>query len=145
MPRKKSENSRRTSVRVGNLKDVSGNVNIAGGNITTRHSVAGVSAAELERLFEQLYARIESRPSTPAAAKEDLKAEVQEIQATVTRAVESHEKIKDGFLSRRFRNIARMAPDLLDVIVATLANPLTGLGVAINKIAEKAKQETSQP
>jgi hypothetical protein len=34
-----------------------------------------------------------------------------------------------------------MAPDLLDMLVATLANPLTGLGVAVKKIAEKAKEE----
>ena len=31
-----------------------------------------------------------------------------------------------------------MAPDMLDVIVAALANPLVGLGVAVKKIAEKA-------
>ena len=35
-----------------------------------------------------------------------------------------------------------MAPDVLDVIVATLGNPLAGLGVAAKKIAEKAKEET---
>lgn len=42
----------------------------------------------------------------------------------------------------RFRNISRMAPDLLDAVVAELANPLAGLGVAVRKIAEKAKEET---
>jgi len=36
-----------------------------------------------------------------------------------------------------------MAPDLLDVVVITLTNPLAGLGVAVKKIAEKAKEETS--
>jgi hypothetical protein len=36
-----------------------------------------------------------------------------------------------------------MAPDVLDVVVATLGNPLAGLGVAVKKIAEKAKQETN--
>jgi hypothetical protein len=50
----------------------------------------------------------------------------------------------EGFLARRFRNIARMAPDVLDVVVATLGNPLAGLGVAVKKIAEKAKEETQQ-
>jgi hypothetical protein len=48
----------------------------------------------------------------------------------------------EGFLSRHFRNIARMAPDLLDVIVATLTNSLAGLGVAVKKIADKAREET---
>jgi hypothetical protein len=67
---------------------------------------------------------------------------VKEIQSTVTEAAQKNEKIDESFLSRRFRNIARMAPDLLDVVVATLGNPLAGLGVAVKKIAEKAKEET---
>ena len=45
---------------------------------------------------------------------------------------------------KRFCNIARMAPDVLDVIVATLGNPLAGLGVAVKKIAERAKEETQK-
>jgi hypothetical protein len=35
-----------------------------------------------------------------------------------------------------------MAPDVLDLVVTMLANPLAGLGVAVKKIAEKAKDET---
>jgi hypothetical protein len=35
-----------------------------------------------------------------------------------------------------------MALHVLDVVVATLANPLAGLGVAVKKIVEKAKEET---
>jgi hypothetical protein len=50
--------------------------------------------------------------------------------------------VDEGFLSRRFRNIARMPPDILDLVVAMLANPLSGLGVAARNIAEKAKEET---
>ncbi len=64
------------------------------------------------------------------------------IQSTVAEAAQKHEKVDEGFLSRRFRNIARMAPDVLDLVVATLANPLAGLGVTVKKLAEKAKEET---
>jgi hypothetical protein len=71
-----------------------------------------------------------------------LKAELQVIQSTVTEAAQKNEKVDEGFLSRRFRNIARMAPDVLDLVVATLANPLAGLGVTVKKLAEKAKEET---
>lgn len=143
MPKKKTETGKQTSVSVGNVSDVSGNVNVAGGNITTHHTTTGLSAADIKQLFDQLYAKIEIRPETPTADKEDLKAEVKEIQATVTEAAQKNEKVDEGFLSRRFRNIARVAPDVLDVVVATLGNPLAGLGVAVKKIAEKAKQETS--
>ena len=65
--------------------------------------------------------------------------------AIAAEATQKNEKLDEGFLSRRFRNIAPMAPDVLDVVVATVANPLAGLGVAVKKIAEKAKQETNSP
>lgn len=140
MTNKKSENRKQTSVRVGYISDISGSVNVAGGNITTHHTTTGLSAGGIKQLFDQLYTTIDARPETPAADKEDLKAEVQEIQSTVTEAARKNEKVDEGFLLRRFRNLARMAPELLAVIVATLANPLAGLGVAVKKIAEKAKE-----
>jgi cell division septum initiation protein DivIVA len=144
MPNKKSKSGKQTSVRVGNVSDISGSVNVAGGNITTHHTTTGLSAEEIKQLFDQLYTAIESRAETPTADKEDLKAEVKEIQSTVTEAAQKNEKVDESFLSRRFRNIARVAPDVLDVVVATLGNPLAGLGVAVKKIAEKAKEETRQ-
>ncbi len=140
MPKKKRGSSKKTNarnVRVGNLSNISGNVNIAGGNVTTHHTT-GLSAAEIKQLFDQLYTKIDARPDTPLTDKEDLKAEVKEIQATVTEAAKENKKVDEGFLARRFRNIARMAPDILEVIVATLANPLAGLGIAVKKIAEQA-------
>ena len=146
MAKKKTASSKQTSVRVGNISDISGNVNVAaGGDITTHHTTTGLSAAEIRQLFDELYAKIETRAETPAADKEDLKSEIKELQVTVTEAVQKSERIDEGFLSRRFRNIARMAPDILDVVVATLANPLAALGIAVKKLAEKAKEETSTP
>ena len=142
MPKKKRESNKQTSVRVGNISDISGNVNVAGGNITTHHTVTGLSAADIKQLFDGLYTVIDSNKKVSPTKKEDLKAEVQEIQSTVTQAVQKNEKLDEGFLSRSFRNIARMAPDVLDVVVSTLANPLAGLGVAVRKIAERAKEET---
>ena len=144
MPKKKRTNTsgKQTSVRVGDISDISGNVNVAGGNITTHHTVTGLSAAEIKQLFDGLYSQIDARANTSPADKDDIKAEVIEIQSTVTAATQKNEKIDESFLSRRFRNIARMAPDVLDVVVATLGNPLAGLGVAAKKIAEKAKEET---
>jgi hypothetical protein len=97
----------------------------------------------MKQLFDGLYTKIDANPEVLPADKEDIKAEVKEIQSTVTDAAQRNDKVDEGFLARRFRNIARMAPDILDVIVATLGNPLAGLGVAVKKIADKAKAETS--
>lgn len=141
MPKKKDD--QQVNIKVRNISGVSGEVNIAGGDISTNKTTSGLSAADIKQLFDQLYAAIETSAKTSPANKEDLKAEVKEIQSTVTEAAQKNEKVDEGFLARRFRNIARMAPDVLDVVVATLANPLAGLGVAVKKIAEKAKEETS--
>jgi hypothetical protein len=142
MKKNKRTSRRPGGVSIGDISDISGNVNVAGGNISTHQTTTGLSAADIKQLFDGLYQNIDSRAELPKANKEDIKAEVQEIQSTVTQAAQKNEKIDEGFLSRRFRNIARMAPDVLDVVVATLGNPLAGLGVAAKKIAEKAKEET---
>jgi len=142
MPKKKNASKKETNLKVGNISDISGNVNVAGGKITTHHTVTGLSVSEIKQLFDGLYTEIDRRANTSAADKEDIKREVKEIQSTVTEAAQKNEKLDENFLSRRFRNIARMAPDVLDVVVATLGNPLAGLGVAVRKIAEKAKEET---
>ena len=139
---KKTSCTKQTNVSVGNISDISENVNVAGGNITTHHTTTGLSAAEIKQLFDQLYNAIGTNVKTSPADKEDIKTEVKEIQSTVTEALQKNEKADEGFLSRRFRNIARMAPDVLDLVVAMLANPLAGLGVAVRKIAERAKEET---
>ena len=144
MPKKKNEAKKETNIKVGNISGVSSNVNIAGGNITTHQTTTGLSAAEIKQLFDGLYTVIASNKRISPTKKEDLKAEVREIQSTVTEAAQKNEKVDESFLSRRFRNIARMAPDVLDVVVATLANPLAGLGVAVKKIAEKAREETGK-
>ena len=132
----------RTDIRFRDISNVSGKVSITGGDSYSYESTSGLQGEDLKALFGQIYTAIDSRTDTPAGNKEDLKADVQEIESAVSSAVEKKEEVEEGFLLRRFRNIARMAPDLLDVIVATLANPLAGLGVAAGKLAAKAKEET---
>jgi hypothetical protein len=143
MAKRRSGSANNTNIKVGDISGVSGSVNVAGGDITTHQTTAGLSVAEVKQLFDQLYAAIETNPKTPPASREDLKAEVKDIQARVTDAVQKKEPVDEGFLARHFRNIARMAPDILDVVVATLGSPLAGLGVAAKKIAEKAKEDTA--
>jgi len=140
MPKKKDEPQ--VNIKVGNVSGVSGEVNIAGGDIKMNKTANGLSSTDIKQLFDQLYTAIEANTKTSPSDKEDLKVEIEEIQSKVTEAVQENKKVDESFLSRRFRNIARVAPDVLDVAVATLGNPLAGLGIAVKKIAEKAKEET---
>jgi hypothetical protein len=143
MAKKKNENNKQVNIKAGNFSGVSGAINIAGGDISTQQTTTGLSALEIGKLFKQIYNTIEMRPDTSPAVKADLKAEVQEVQTSVTQTAMEKKEIDESFLSRHFRNIARMAPDILDVVVATLGSPLAGIGVAVKKIAEKAKEEAT--
>ena len=141
MSKENSGSKKETNIKVGNISDISGNINIAGGNITTHNTVNGLSVADINQLFDGLYASIDSNVKVSPVIKKDLKADIKDIQFTVADAAKKNEKVDEDFLTRRFRSIARMAPDILDVVVATLGNPLAGLGVAVKKIADKAKED----
>jgi hypothetical protein len=142
MPKKKHESTQPMNIKVGNISNITGEVNIAAGDITTYHTNTGLSAEVLEQLFDQVYRSIEQRPETSKVKKDDLKAEVQDIQSIVTQTSEKNEPANENILLRHFRNIARMAPDVLEVITAVLADPLSGLGIAVAKIAAKALENT---
>lgn len=78
------------------------------------------------------------KSSRDATEKDDLDAEVDEIKDEVAKG----EQANESFLSRRLRNLKKMAPDIADVALATLANPASGLGKAVQKIAKKIKEES---
>ena len=100
-----------------------------------------MSVAEIKQLFDRPYSEIDTRAKTSPTEKDALKAELEGIQSAVPKAAKKNDKIDDSIFSRRFCHIARMAPDVFNVVVATLENSLVGLGVAVNKIAYKAKEE----
>jgi hypothetical protein len=141
MAKKSSPGSQQNTVSVGNISDVKGNINIAGGDINT-HQTTGLSAAEIKQLFDQPYTAIQRRENTPPPVKEILTTEVREIQSAVTQAAEKNQKVNEDSLTQHFRILAVMAPDILQVVVATLMNPALGIGVLVKKISEKAKEGT---
>lgn len=50
---------------------------------------------------------------------------------------------KEQSATRWLRNIADIAPDIADIFLATLSNPISGLSTTIKKIAEKASAEAN--
>jgi hypothetical protein len=93
--------------------------------------------ADLAKVFESIYRQIEQRPATPAEDKADLKAEVEDVEAEVAKGDEA----SVGFLERRLRNLKRMAPDILEVVVDSLGKPSLGVAMTIRKVLAKAKAE----
>src|SRR6266511_4687567 len=96
------------------------------------------TADEVSKLFENLFATIDQHPRLSQNDKADAKVDIQEIR----QELEKKEKADESFLMRRFRNLARMAPDILEVTLATIVHPALGLGVFAKKLAEKARSAT---
>jgi hypothetical protein len=116
---------------------IGGSVNTGGGKFVGRddHSRSGMSADEVATLFEKVFSQIESHPDLSPVEKEDVRQEVEEVRDELS----NNEQPNESFILRRLRNIGRMAPDILEVVLATITSPAAGFGVMAKKIAAKAK------
>lgn len=82
-------------------------------------------------------ARIDAQPALSPDDRSDLKEQVEKIQAEAAKG----EQADPGRLERLINTLGVMASDIFDVAVATLVNPLGGIGLALKKIGDKAKLE----
>ncbi len=118
------------------------------GEVTVKGNFAGRdqyivnpdTAQMLAKSFKEIFAAIEAHPSITDTDKADLHSDVEEIEEELTKG----DKANESFLSKRLRNIGRIAPDILQVVIAAIADPLAGLGVVAAKIAEKAQNESGK-
>ncbi|MGQ9832933.1 MAG: hypothetical protein ACUVRJ_03895 [Candidatus Villigracilaceae bacterium] len=110
---------------------------VIGGNVTNSTIVTGDKNVVTSgaNFFLPIYQAIEERKDLTADAKADLKAEIQDVEAEVKKG----EQADETFLARRLRNIRRIAPDILEVVTATLTNPTAGFSLIARKVAEKAR------
>ena len=110
------------------------------GTITGRIDVQnkGFGSKEATRLFNELFETIKRHEKLSVADKANLRAEIEELRKELSKK----ERADETFLMRRFRNISRMAPDILEVTLATIVHPALGLGVFAKKLAEKARSAT---
>lgn len=106
--------------------------NVSGSTIVTGNQNVVTSGTNF---FSPIYQAIEERKDLTPNAKADLKAEIQDVEAEVKKG----EQADETFLARRLRNIRRIAPDILDVVTATLTNPAAGFSLIARKVAEKAR------
>src|SRR5690349_3207095 len=102
MPPKKRESSKETSLRVGKISGISCNMNFAGRNITTHNTLTGLSAAEINQLFDGLYTKAEIRANTPTADKEDLKADVKRSSPPQPKLLRRIKKLRKVFFPAPF-------------------------------------------
>ena len=96
---------------------------------------SGMNVDEVTKLFNNLFATIDRHSKLTREDKADLKVEVEELRQELAKK----ENANEGFLMRHLRNIGRMAPDILEVTLATITNPFAGFGIVAKKVADKIK------
>jgi len=99
----------------------------------------GLEAEELAQAFASVYQRIEARPPDPDVEKKEIAQTVEKIETEVVKG----EGANPNKVERWLKTLAMMAPDILDVTVATLTSPAAGIAAVVRKVAERAKQEGS--
>lgn len=102
------------------------------------HNVVNNQTIQLTPYFEIIQQAVEKNDQLTPADKQDVKAELKEIQAAL-----EEPKPDEGFLARRFRNIKRMAPEIVEVAFETLKNPLGGVAEVIKRVAKKMAEDTN--
>jgi hypothetical protein len=144
--------------RFGTVGDIVGGDKVAGdkvagdkinvGNITGSSGVAigrgshasvstGLSGSDVTQLFQAIYAQIQRRSEDASVSKDEIHEKVEKIEQEANAGAQANE----GRLGRWLRELAGMAPDIFDVTVACLTNPLAGFAEVVKKIGAKAKAE----
>lgn len=93
------------------------------------------SGKEIHSWLAQMETAIETQPKISPQDKEDLKEQASKIAVEM----EKGEKANKDRLERLVNVLSVMAPDIFEVAIATLGNPLAGIGLVIKKVGEKAK------
>ncbi len=115
---------------------IGGNVSLGGGSFIARDQINYASPSnELQAQFEEVIKQIRELTNIDSLDREDMEVAVREVEKEVAKGKE----LDENFLARRLRNIGRIAPDILEVVLATITSPAAGLGVVAKKIAERAR------
>jgi hypothetical protein len=131
-----AEKKKKSGLSAGDGSVVIGG-NVQGSNIVMgNHNTVSNQSINVAPLFQIIYKYVDAHPKLQAGKKEDAKEELKEIQTAL-----EEPKPDENFITRRFRNIKRMAPEIVEVAFETLKNPVGGVTEVIKRIAQKMAEE----
>ena len=108
---------------------------------TGNHNQVGSHNHKQQQIYlDWVFAAIEMREGSSPEDQADLKSDLKELKAEDAKGPQADE----GFISKRLRNIRRSAPDILDVVLATIASPGAGFGLVTKKVADRMRAEAAQ-
>ena len=109
---------------------------VSGANIVVGNNNFVSNNVSVQNILAPVYKAIDAS-SRPAQDKEDLKADVKEIET----AVAQNKPVDETWLARRLRNLKKIAPDIAEVALASLAGPAAAVAVIVKQVADKVKAE----
>jgi len=110
---------------------------VAAGRGAKAASISNGNLSPTEKWVEQINAKIDALSKLPQSEKDDLRDQVEKIGDEMQRG----SKAEMSRLEKLINTLTVMAPDIFDVVVATLQSPLAGAGMVIKKIGDKVKLE----
>ena len=130
-------NAKRTKPQItqGGIK-ITGNVSITNSNVAGRDNVEK-KVVNVNVSFAPVYHALQENATIPPETKKNVEESVKQIEQEVKKG----DKAKPSFVQERLQNIERMAPDIGEVIIATLLDPATGISLAVKKVINKIQAE----
>ena len=118
-----------------NGENVIGMINANGhAKVNVNQKVIHQATPEMDKLFKRIRKEVKARPEDPKLDKEKLEAQVKKIEGEAAKG----EAADTAKLERWIRTLAKMAPDIVEVMAASLAGPVAGFTVVFKKIVERA-------
>jgi len=113
---------------------INGDGNIVGDNNTSIVSKISSTSTEFAQAFEKIYGSI-AKVSDPV-----IREETKDLVKKIETEAQKGDKADQSSVERWLRFLADMAPDIKDVVVNTLSNPILGFSTVIQKVIAKAKE-----
>ena len=111
-------------------ENVIGMINANGhARVNVNQKVIHQATPAMDKLFKRIHKEVRARPKDPK-----LEAQVKKIEAEAAKGEEADQ----SKLERWIRTLAKMAPDIVEVMAASLAGPVAGFSVVFKKIVERA-------
>lgn len=137
---KKQKAAKKKMPEVGDvisIQNVGSGAAVAAGRGAKASVISNESLSSIFEWMAQINKKVNSLPGISQAEKEDIKQQVEKIGNEAQKG----SKAEVGRLEKLINTFKVMAPDIFDVVITTLANPLAGIGLVIRKIGDKVKLE----
>ena len=124
-----------TQITQGGIQ-ITGNVSIKDSKIAGRDNIEK-NVVNVNVSFAPVYNAIQENANIPTDVKENLTENVKQLEQEINKG----EKAEPSFIQKRMETIQKMAPEIAEVVVATLQNPAAGIGLVVKKVIDKFNVE----